>query len=79
MKPRDIYDMGDVDFVDLEEPPMEDIPFCEQHLENIEDLPLVRVDQDEQEQVDSLNDDGDSDGDDDDGDSDGVDDDGGSD
>ncbi|KAH0704352.1 hypothetical protein KY285_018630 [Solanum tuberosum] len=50
MKPRDIYDMGDVDFVDLEEPPMEDIPFCEQHLENIEDLPLVRVDQDEQEQ-----------------------------
>jgi len=75
MKPRDIYDMGDVDFVDLEEPPMEDIPFCEQHLENIEDLPLVRVDRDEQEQGDSTNDDGDSGGDDDDGDSVGDDDD----
>ncbi|KAH0644671.1 hypothetical protein KY284_032555 [Solanum tuberosum] len=75
MKPRDIYDMGNVDFVDLEEPPMEDIPFCEQHLENIEDLPLVRVDRDEQEQGDSTNDDGDSGGDDGDGDSVGDDDD----
>ncbi|KAH0696178.1 hypothetical protein KY290_013550 [Solanum tuberosum] len=50
-------------YYDLEEPPMEDIPFCEQHLENIEDLPLVQVDRDEQEQGDST---GDSGGDDDD-------------
>lgn len=80
MKPRDIYDMGDVDFVDLEEPSMEDIPFHEQHLENIEDLPLVRDNRDEQEQNDSSNHDYESDSnrDDDDGDSDG-DDDGGSD
>ena len=32
MKPRDIYDMGDVNAVDLEEPSMEDIPFYEQHI-----------------------------------------------
>ncbi|XP_061363881.1 uncharacterized protein LOC133307391 [Gastrolobium bilobum] len=50
VKPRDIYDMGDVNLMDLEEPLMEDIPFCEQHLENIEELQLVRDDVNEQEQ-----------------------------
>ena len=38
MKTRDIYDMGVVQVVDLEEPLMEDIPFYEQHLENIEEF-----------------------------------------
>ncbi|KAM3202876.1 hypothetical protein P3L10_030501 [Capsicum annuum] len=38
MNPRDIYDKGDVEFMNLEEPLMEDIPLCERHLENIEDL-----------------------------------------
>ena len=50
MKPRDIYDMGDVNAVDLEEPLMEDIPFCEQHLENIEEFHLVGDGANEQEQ-----------------------------
>ncbi|KAM3376735.1 hypothetical protein P3S68_009148 [Capsicum galapagoense] len=79
MKPRDIYDMRDVDFMDLEEPDleeplMEDIPFCEQHLKNIEDLPLVRDDPDGQHQDESTHDDYESDSDgDDDSDSDGAD------
>ncbi|CAL0327655.1 unnamed protein product [Lupinus luteus] len=49
MKPRDIYDMGDVNFENLEESSMEDIPFCEQHLENIEELQLVQEGVNEQE------------------------------
>ncbi|XP_019460149.1 PREDICTED: uncharacterized protein LOC109359909 [Lupinus angustifolius] len=41
--------MGDVNFEDLEESSMEDIPFCEQHLENMEELQLVRECVNEQE------------------------------
>lgn len=73
MNPRDIYDMRNVYFVGLEDPPMEDIPFFEQQLENIENFSLFRVNRDEQ--GDSTNYDGDSSGDDDDGDSVGDDDD----
>ncbi|PHU01230.1 hypothetical protein BC332_31017 [Capsicum chinense] len=63
MKSRDIYDMGDVDFMDLEEPLMEGIPFCEQHLKNIEDLPLVRDDPGGQLQDEPTHDDYESDSD----------------
>lgn len=49
MKPRDIYDMGEVNLMESQEPIMEDIPFCEQNVGNIEELQLVRDDVNEQE------------------------------
>ncbi|MED6163460.1 hypothetical protein PIB30_080167 [Stylosanthes scabra] len=42
MKPRDLYDMGDLNEEDLDESLVEDIPFCEQQVENLEEFPLVR-------------------------------------
>nr|XP_027186670.1 uncharacterized protein LOC113784619 [Cicer arietinum] len=38
MRPRDIYDMGEVNLMESQEPIMEDIPFCEQNVGNIEEL-----------------------------------------
>jgi hypothetical protein len=49
MKPRDIYDMGEVNLMDSEQTIMEDIPFCEQNVGNIEELQLVRDDVNEEE------------------------------
>lgn len=40
MKPRDIYDMGEVNLMESQEPIMEDIPFCEQNVGNIEEVIL---------------------------------------
>nr|XP_025625964.1 uncharacterized protein LOC112718415 [Arachis hypogaea] len=44
MKPRDLYDMGDLNEEDPDESLVEDIPFCEQQIENLEKFPLVRDD-----------------------------------
>ncbi|PHT34429.1 hypothetical protein CQW23_26229 [Capsicum baccatum] len=71
MKSRELYDMVDLDAMNLEELSMEDIPKCEQRLKNIEDLPLVRDDTDGQDQGEPTHDDYESDGDDDDDGSDG--------
>ncbi|KAK2408348.1 hypothetical protein QL285_043865 [Trifolium repens] len=49
MKPRDIYDMGEVNLMDSEQTIMEDIPFCEKNVGNIEELQLVRDDVNEEE------------------------------
>ena len=43
MNLRDIYGMGDVNVVDLEEPSMQGIPFYEQYLENIEEFQLLKM------------------------------------
>ncbi|XP_020967814.1 uncharacterized protein LOC110267039 [Arachis ipaensis] len=44
MKPRDSYDMGDLNEKDPNESLVEDIPFCEQQIENLKEFPLVRDD-----------------------------------
>ncbi|MED6173350.1 hypothetical protein PIB30_058509 [Stylosanthes scabra] len=43
MKPIDLYDMGDLNEEDLDESLVEDVPFCEQQIENLEEFHLFGV------------------------------------
>ncbi|MED6111830.1 hypothetical protein PIB30_056004 [Stylosanthes scabra] len=40
MKPRDLYDMGEINEEDLSESLVHDIPFCEQQVENLQEFSL---------------------------------------
>ncbi|XP_057756880.1 uncharacterized protein LOC130976127 [Arachis stenosperma] len=42
MKPRDLYDMGDLNEEELDESLMEDIPFCEQQVDNLQEFQLTK-------------------------------------
>ncbi|QHO49353.1 uncharacterized protein DS421_1g13230 [Arachis hypogaea] len=44
MKPRNLYDMQDLNEDDSDESLVEDIPFCEQQIENLKEFSLVRDD-----------------------------------
>ncbi|XP_072054334.1 uncharacterized protein [Arachis hypogaea] len=50
MKPRDLYDMGDLNEEELDESLVEDIPFCEQQVENLKEFQLTRDEIDEADQ-----------------------------
>ncbi|QHO20324.1 uncharacterized protein DS421_11g336990 [Arachis hypogaea] len=49
MKPRYLYDMGDLNKEELDESLVEDIPFCEQQVENLKEFQLTRDEIDEAE------------------------------
>nr|XP_025617017.1 uncharacterized protein LOC112709341 [Arachis hypogaea] len=50
MKPRDLFDMGDLNEEELDESLVEDIPFCEQQVENLKEFQLTRDEIDEADQ-----------------------------
>ncbi|MED6149824.1 hypothetical protein PIB30_066303 [Stylosanthes scabra] len=49
MKPRDLYDTEEFNQKDLSEFLVQDISFCEQQVENIQEFPLVREEDNEPE------------------------------